>query len=444
MNTRFFNHNNPRRPVEGPADKTTHQIRMAIRQSLLSSMDMSAARKLPMEQLFDECSQRVDRLLTEQSWPLTIAERNQILHEILDDIFGLGPLEQFLRDPTVSDILINGAKTIYVERRGMLEPTDTSFGDDAQLLEVIRRIANSVGRRIDEASPMLDARLSDGSRVNAIIPPLALDGPIMSIRRFGAKPYEIDQLLEMGTLTKEMVLFLQNCVHCKINMLVVGGTGCGKTTMLNVLSRWIPENERVITIEDAAELQLQRQHVVRLESRPPNVEGKGQVTQCDLFRNSLRMRPDRIIVGEVRGAEVLDMMQAMNTGHEGSLTTIHANQPREALNRIESMILMTGLPTTVKAIRQQIAASLNILVQLERLVGGARKMTSISEITGMEGETICIHELFRFQQTGVDEKGCAQGQFEICGVVPRILPKLKERGAMLPADMFKNRVMGKS
>ncbi|HTV47778.1 MAG TPA: CpaF family protein, partial [Phycisphaerae bacterium] len=428
MDTANFRQEGQSVPLNGPANvsekspawRPTNQTRTAVEPEVRVKMDTGAAPRPPVDQLFDECTQRVDQLLTQQSSPLTGMERNQILHEILEDIFGFGPLKPFLRDPTVSDILINGAKTIYVERHGRLEPTDASFGDDAQLLQVIQRIAKAVGRRIDEASPMLDARLSDGSRVNAIIPPLALDGPIMSIRRFGSKPYEIDQLLEMGSLTKEMALFLQNCVRCKINMLVVGGTGGGKTTMLNVLSRWIPENERIITIEDAAELQLQRKHVVRLETRMPDVEGKGRVAQRDLFRNSLRMRPDRIIIGEVRGAEVLDMMQAMNTGHEGSMTTIHANQPREALHRIESMILMTGMPITVKAIRQQIATSLNILVQLERLVGGARKMTSISEITGMEGETICMHDIFRFRQTGIDEKGCAKGQFEICGVVPRI------------------------
>ncbi len=420
---------------------SSQQIRSAIHQRLLATMDLAAARKLPMEQLFEECSRQADRLLAEQSWPLTALERKQILHEILDDIFGLGPLEQFLRDPTVGDILINGAKTIYIERQGRLERTNVSFGDDKQLVDVIRRIANSVGRRIDEASPMLDARLPDGSRVNAIIPPLALDGPVMSIRRFGASPIGIEQLLELRTLTREMAQFLRDCVRCKINMLVAGGTGCGKTTILNALSRWIPEGERVITIEDAAELQLQRAHVVRLETRPANVEGKGQVNQRDLLRNSLRMRPDRIILGEVRGAEVLDMLQAMNTGHEGSLTTLHANQSRDALQRIESMVLMTGLSTTVKAIRQQVAASLNVIVQLGRLVGGARKMISISEITGMEADVICMHEIFRFRQTGVDEKGAAQGHFEACGVVPQILKTLRERGAQFPNDMFQARVL---
>jgi pilus assembly protein CpaF len=306
---------------------------------------------------------------------------------------------------------------------------------------VIQRIAAQVGRRIDESSPMLDARLVDGSRVNAIIPPLALDGPAVSIRRFGTIPVSADKLIEVGAITPDMVQFLQAAVRCKSNILVAGGTGSGKTTLLNVLSRWIPEGERVVTIEDAAELQLQRDHVVRLETRPPNIESKGEITQRDLLRNTLRMRPDRIIIGEVRGAEALDMLQAMNTGHAGSMTTVHANTPRDALRRVENMVSMAGLNFPMSAIRQQITGALDLLVQLGRLVGGKRKVLSVAEVTGIEGDTICIQEIFQFRQMGIDDKGCAKGQFESCGIRPQIVDKLRERGAELPDDMFERRVM---
>jgi pilus assembly protein CpaF len=441
-NQRFFHLQGPQNvPSDGAPDAPSQQIKTTVRRRLLETMDLTAARKMPMDQLHHECSRRVDQLLNEERLPLSGTERQQILRELMDEIFGLGPLEQFLRDPTVGDILVNGANSVYIERQGRLELTSARFSDNEQLLLVIQRIANSIGRRIDEGYPMLDARLADGSRVNAIIPPLALNGPSMSIRRFGTVPIDIKRLLELETLTPEMALFLQMCVRCKTNTLIVGGTGSGKTTVLNALSKWIPENERVITIEDAAELQLQQKHVVRLETRPANIEGKGEITQRDLFRNSLRMRPDRIIIGEVRGSEVLDMLQAMNTGHEGSMTTLHANQPRDALARIESMVLMTGLNTTINAIRQQIAASLNILVQVGRLVGGTRKILSIAEITGMERDVVCMHDLFVFQQTGLDAKGRARGDFQACGIRPKILETLRERGAEIPDDMFQRRIL---
>ena len=359
----------------------------------------------------------------------------------MDEVFGLGPIEEFLRDPTVSDVLVNGPDKIYIERLGKLEITAAAFRDDAQLIQVIQRIAASIGRRIDESSPMLDARLADGSRVNAIIPPLALDGPAMSIRRFGAIPIDSNKLLEFGSITPEMAQFLQAAVASKVNILIAGGTGAGKTTILNVLSHWIPDRERLVTIEDAAELQLQREHVVRLEMRPPNIEGKGEITQRDLLRNTLRMRPDRIIIGEVRGAEALDMLQAMNTGHEGSMTTVHANNPRDAIRRIENMVSMAGLNFPVQAIRQQMASALDLLVHVSRLVDGRRKVTSIAEITGMEGDVICMQDIFVYRQTGIDSKGNVIGQFESCGVRPKVVDKLAANGRELPSDLFRRRVL---
>ncbi len=396
---------------------------------------------MPVEQLQEECSRRVDVLLREQRCPLTAPEKQQPLREVMDEVFGLGPIETFLCDETVSDILANGAHQVYIERYGMLESTDVRFRDNDHLLQIINRIGARVGRRIDESSPMLDARLADGSRVNAIIPPLALDGPALSIRRFGTIPLHLEKLIELDALTSEMAEFLQACVSCKMNILISGGTGSGKTTLLNVLSRWIPESERVVTIEDAAELQLQRSHVVRLETRPPNIEDKGQITQRDLLRNTLRMRPDRIIIGEVRGSEALDMLQAMNTGHEGSMTTVHANNPRDALRRIENMVSMAGLNYPIEAVRQQMSSALNLLVHANRLTGGHRKIVNIAEITGMEGETICLQDLFRYTQTGVDEQGRACGQFEACGVRPQLLDKLQAEGVSMPQDLFRRRTL---
>jgi pilus assembly protein CpaF len=425
-------------PSTGPST-AAQQLKVNVHRRLLEQMDLMEARRMPVDQLHAECSRRVDILLSEQRTPLSALEKQQLLREVMDEIFGLGPVEEFLRDPTVSDVLVNGVNDIYIERQGQLELTGAAFRDEEQLVQVIQRIAGSIGRRVDEGSPMLDARLPDGSRVNAIIRPLALDGPAMSIRRFGTISLEVGKLVEIGTLTPEMAVFLEACVRCRTNVLISGGTGSGKTTLLNVLSKWIPENERVVTIEDAAELQLQRRHVVRLETRPPNIEGKGEVTQRELLRNSLRMRPDRIIIGEVRGAESLDMLQAMNTGHEGSMTTVHANSPRDALRRVETMVGLAGLNFPVSAIRQQTAASLELLIQLGRLTGGRRKVQAISEVTGMEGDTICLQDIFAFRQTGIDSYGNAAGYFEACGVRPRVLERLKERGADLPENLFHRR-----
>lgn len=416
-------------------------IKMRTHRTLLEVLNLNEARKMPSERLFRECSSHVDNLLSEQGVSLSAAEKDELLRGVMDDIFGLGPIEAFLRAPDISDILINGPAQIYIERNGLLEHTNARFRDDAHVIQVIQRIAAQVGRRIDESSPMLDARLADGSRVNAIIPPLALDGPVMSIRRFGANPIDIDKLRSLGALTDEMIDFMRACVIARLNILIVGGTGSGKTTFLNVISKWIPAGERVITIEDAAELSLQREHVVRLETRPPNIEGRGDVTQGDLLRNSLRMRPDRIIIGEVRGAEALDMLQAMNTGHEGSMTTVHANTSRDGLARIENMVSMAGLGLPISAIRTQIHSAINIVVHLARLAGGKRCVTTIAEITGIEGDVICMQDIFQFRQSGIGTDGHAQGQFVACGVRPQVAERLLVAGIELPRKLFERRVL---
>ena len=425
--------------------EATEALRMKARvhRRLLQVMDLNEARRVPIEQLHRQCAERVDVLLRDEKIPLSGPEKQQLIREVMDEVFGYGPLDEFLRDPFVSDILVNGPHKVYIERQGRLEATDATFLDNEHLLRVIRRIADNVGRRIDESTPMLDARLPDGSRVNAIIPPLALDGPSLSIRRFGTNPLDMERLIEIEALKEEMAYFIEACVRCKTNILISGGTGTGKTTLLNALSRWIPSGERLITIEDAAELQLQREHVVRLETRPPNIEGKGQVTQRDLLRNSLRMRPDRIIIGEVRGSETLDMLQAMNTGHEGSMTTVHANNPRDALRRLENMVSMAGLNYPVQAIREQIGSALDVLIHLGRLAGGQRKVVQIVEITGLEGDTICLHEIFRYNQKGVDDNGNAFGEFEVCGVRPQVLNRLKAYGVEMAPDMFQRRILPK-
>jgi len=412
-----------------------------VHRELLSTLDLREARRMPMNKLHQECARRVDLLLSKQQFPLSGPEKKQLIGEVMDEIFGLGPLEEFLSDPTISDILVNGPKKIYIERKGRLQTTKVQFRDDNHLMQVIQRIASRIGRRIDENSPMLDARLEDGSRVNAIIPPLALDGPALSIRRFGTIRLAVDELIEHDSLTTEMVTFLKACVSFKMNILISGGTGTGKTTLLNILSTWIPSEERLVTIEDAAELQLQREHVVRLETRPPNIEGKGEITQRELLRNSLRMRPDRIIIGEVRGSEALDMLQAMNTGHEGSMTTVHANSPRDAFRRVENMVSMAGLNYPVGAIREQMASALNLSIHLDRLSGGKRKIVKISEVTGTEGQVICLQDIFQFVQTGVGQDGNAQGRFEACGVRPLLLERLKAEGATFPDDLFRRRVL---
>ncbi|HEX7955524.1 MAG TPA: CpaF family protein, partial [Pyrinomonadaceae bacterium] len=352
------------------------------------------------------------------------------------ELFGLGPLEPLLADPTISDILVNSPKKIYIERGGKLEPTNIEFKDDEHLMRVIERIVSTVGRRIDESSPMVDARLPDGSRVNAIIPPLSLDGPVLSIRRFGKEPLRMAKLIEIGAVTKDIAEMFEMCVRARLNVIISGGTGAGKTTLLNALSSYIPDDQRIVTIEDSAELQLQQPHVVRLETRPPNIEGRGEVTQRDLVKNALRMRPDRIVIGEVRGGEAIDMLQAMNTGHDGSLTTVHANTPRDALARLETMIQMTGMRLSDRAMRQQVASALDLVVQAARLSDGTRRITSISEITGMEGETITMQEIFHFERKGVDKDGKVIGRFRPTGVRPRFAERLKQYGMQLPRVFF--------
>lgn len=417
------------------------RLKAEVHRRLLETMDLVEAQRMPIDELHRECSRRADVLLSEQRYPLSAPEKQKILRDVMDEIFGLGPIEELLSDRTISDILVNNPRQVYIEREGRLQRVDVSFRDNEHLIQVIQRIANRVGRRIDESSPMLDARLIDGSRVNAIIPPLALRGPALSIRRFGTVPLDVARLIELGTMTREMVLFMEACVRSRMNILISGGTGSGKTTLLNVLSKWIPEGERVITIEDAAELQLPRDHVVQLETRPPNIEGKGEVTQRDLLRNCLRMRPDRIIIGEVRGAEALDMLQAMNTGHEGSMTTLHANNPRDAIRRLENMTSMAGLNFPVHVIREQIASALNVVIHLDRVTGGRRKIISIAEVTGTEGDAICMQDIFHYRQLNVDAQGHAVGQFEACGVRPQLLPKILEEGINLPGELFHRRVL---
>jgi pilus assembly protein CpaF len=388
------------------------------------------------ERLREEIAQLVDRLLGEGTVLVNDSERASLIRDIQHEMLGLGPLEPLLADPTVSDILVNSHSQVYVERRGKLETTEVRFADDAHLMKIIDKIVSRVGRRIDESSPMVDARLPDGSRVNAIIPPVALDGPVVSIRRFAVVPLKIEDLLAYKTLTPEMASILQGLSKAKVNMLISGGTGSGTTTMLNILSAYIPASERIVTIEDAAELQLQQPHVVRLETRPPNIEGKGEVTQRSLVKNALRMRPDRIILGEVRGAEAVDMLQAMNTGHDGSLATIHANTPRDALSRLENMIGMAGLNLPIKAARQQISSAITALIQIGRLADGKRKVMSIQEITGMEGEIITMQEIFAFRQTGVAPDGSVQGHFSATGVRPKFVDRLRAHGVMLPDTLF--------
>jgi pilus assembly protein CpaF len=417
------------------------EIKAKVHRRLLDTLDFTEARRMPVEELHRACTERIDVLLSEQRCPLSAPEKQQLLLEVMDEIFGLGPLEEFLRDAEVTDVLVNGPNQVYIERHGRLQRTDVSFRDDNHLMQVIQRIAAQVGRRIDESSPMLDARLADGSRVNAIIPPLSLRGPAMSLRRFGTIPIDGDRLIELGSIVPEIATFLEACVRSRLSVLLSGGTGSGKTTLLNVLSKWVPEEERIVTIEDAAELQLQQEHVVVLETRPPNIEGKGEVTQRDLVRNSLRMRPDRIIIGEVRGPEALDMLQAMNTGHEGSMTTVHANSPRDALRRIENMVSMAGLNYPIHVIRQQMSSALNLVVHVARLTGGRRKVVHVAEITGVEGDTICLQDLFHFRQLGIDDEGHAVGHFEVCGVRPQVLPRLQAEGFNLPPDMFHRRIL---
>jgi pilus assembly protein CpaF len=419
-------------------------LKRTIHSKLMDRIDLSRVGELEGEKLREEIRAVVEHLCDAHSALLTRSERDRLVEEVLDETLGFGPLEALLKDPAISDILINGPKNVYVEKNGRLEKSSVTFRDDAHLLQVIDRIVSKVGRRVDETCPMVDARLPDGSRLNAIIPPLALDGPAVSIRRFGRNPLTVEDLIRLGAFTPEMIAFLEACCKAKVNIVISGGTGSGKTTLLNVLSGFIPPEERVITIEDAAELQLRQPHVVRLETRPPNIEGKGEITARDLVRNALRMRPDRIVIGECRGPEALDMLQAMNTGHEGSLTTLHANSPRDALARLETMIMMAGFELPVKAMRQQIASAINIIIQASRLQGGPRRITSICEVTGMEGDVISLSEIFKFVQRGVNQNGRAYGIFVATGIRPRCLDRLEAAGVPLPLTLFQERILAEA
>ena len=411
-------------------------LRASVHRKLLNRLNLEALAQSDRSRAESEIRSLLSQLLAEEGTPLNLSERETLFVEVLDDVFGLGPLEPLLKDPGVSDILVNTCRNVFVERNGVLERVTATFQDDRHLLRVIDRIVSAVGRRIDDSSPMVDARLQDGSRVNAIIPPLAVDGPLLSIRRFPTDRLKSEDLVTLRALTQPMLDFLAHCVRARLNTLISGGTGAGKTTLLNVLSGFISHRERIVTIEDAAELQLQQEHVARLETRPPNVEGKGAIRQRQLVVNALRMRPDRIVVGEVRGEEALDMLQAMNTGHDGSLTTVHANSARDALARIETMIAMGATNLPERAMRQQIAAAIQIVVQQSRLSDGTRKVTSISEITGMEGDVITMQEIFTFEKTGITQEGKVIGRFRATGVRPKVCERLKASGINLPPEMF--------
>lgn len=419
-----------------PDSRAYQDLKVHIHRTLLDRLNLEMMQNLSPERLREELRLMVERLLEEENLVINDIERRSLVRDIQYEMLGLGPLEPLLADPTVSDILVNNSRQVYVERRGQLQLTTVTFNDDAHLMKIIDKIVSRVGRRIDESSPMVDARLPDGSRVNAIIPPLALDGPVLSIRRFASTPLMMDKLIEFKSLVPQMAELLEGLSKAKVNILISGGTGSGKTTMLNVLSGYIPPAERIVTIEDAAELQLQQPHVVRLETRPPNIEGKGEVTQRALVRNSLRMRPDRIILGEVRGAEALDMLQAMNTGHEGSMATIHANTPRDALSRLENMVGMAGINLPPKALRSQVASAITVILQIARLADGKRKVTSLQELTGMEGEIILMQEIFTFKQTGIADDGSVTGHFCATGVRPKFSERLRSYGIALADNLF--------
>lgn len=412
-----------------------------LHEQLITGMDLSSIGTMNEDELRVEVRRVAEDLCRHSADLLNLNERERLVTEVLDETFGLGPLEPLMRDPAITDIMVNGPKTAYVERKGRLERVDIAFHDNRHLVQIIQRIAGRIGRRVDETSPMVDARLADGSRVNAVLPPLALDGALLSIRRFGSRPLLIKDLVANRAMTPEMITFLSACIKARVNIIISGGTGSGKTTLLNALSSYIPEEERVATIEDAAELRLQQPHVVRMETRPANIEGEGEVTTRDLVRNALRMRPDRIIIGECRGPEALDMLQAMNTGHDGSMTTIHANDTRDAVSRLEMMVGMAGFDLPIWIIRRQIASAVQIIVQVARLTGGVRRLIKISEITGMEGDIMSMHDIFGFKQTGVDENRVAQGYFFSTGIRPQCLERLEVSGNRLTVEMFERRIL---
>jgi pilus assembly protein CpaF len=424
-------------PITAPVTRTDFgTVKATIHRKLIQKLNLDRLTEVNREDVRREVTQILEALVVGESTPMNLQERERLAQEVLDEVFGLGPLEPLLADPTISDILVNTHKRVYVERKGILEMTSIQFRDDIHLMGIIDRIVSAVGRRVDESSPMVDARLADGSRVNAIIPPLAVDGPCLSIRRFGRDPLTADDLLQNNSLTPSMLELLRGCVKARLNILVSGGTGAGKTTFLNVLSSYISNRERIVTVEDAAELQLHQDHVVRLETRPANIEGKGAVQQRQLVINSLRMRPDRIIVGEVRGEEALDMLQAMNTGHDGSLTTIHANTPRDALSRLETMVAMGSLNIPENALRRQIASAIDVVVQVSRLSDGTRKVISLAEITGMEGDVVSMQDIFVFRKRGIRDNGEVLGEFIPTGIRPKFAEKLLVSGVQLPGSMF--------
>jgi pilus assembly protein CpaF len=434
----------PLRTPEQSKQDEFEVIKRRIHSRLVDKLDLSRVGDMKGDALKREIRLVVEHLCDAENTLLNRSERDRIVDEVLDETFGLGPLEFLLKDSSISDILINGPKNIFVERKGRLEKTNVEFRDNGHLMQIIDRIVSRVGRRVDETSPMVDARLEDGSRVNAIIPPLALDGAAVSIRRFGSSPIKLEDLLNFKAFTPEMVMLLEGCIKARLNMIICGGTGSGKTTLLNTLSSFIQNDQRVVTIEDAAELRLQQEHVVRLETRPANIEGNGAITATDLVKNALRMRPERIIIGECRGGETLDMLQAMNTGHDGSLTTIHANTPRDGIARLETLVMMAGFDLPVKAIRQQISGAVDVIVQASRLQGGPRRVTHITEVVGMEQDTVVMQDIYRFNQEGVDENGKAHGHFECTGVRPTFMGRLESAGIRLPASAFRQRVMMKA
>ncbi len=418
-------------------DKSHTKLKVELHQQLLDLINLSALETMSRAQIADEVGDIVLEELGKQRHALNHAERKQLVDDVLDELLGLGPLEPLLKDPTITDILVNGHDRVFVERYGVLEPSPVRFKDDRHLVRIIQKIVSAVGRRIDESSPLADARLADGSRINAVLPPLALDGPILSIRKFAKMPIDIARLVEIGSMPAQVADVLKAIVLGRLNILISGGTGSGKTTMLNAMSAFIGPTERIVTIEDSAELQLQQSHVARLETRPPNMEGRGEIAQRDLVKNALRMRPDRIIVGEVRGGEAFDMLQAMNTGHDGSMTTVHANTPRDALSRVEQMIGMSGIDIPPRSARGQIASAINVVIQVARMSDGRRRLMSVSELSGMEGDVITMQEIFRYRQTGIDGDGVVLGHFEATGIRPRFLEQVTARGANLSSELFR-------